>query len=122
MSPRSISRVSPHGQPLRLLALEDRVTPTLVPQMVLDINPSASSVSSPLVAIGSATYFGADDGVHGIELWKSDGTATGTALVKDIYPGDSTGPYGDYPNSSQPSELTNVDGTLFFSAWDDTGA
>src|SRR5207302_41772 len=57
------------------------------------------------------------------ELWKSDGTAAGTTLVKDVYPG--THPYYDYfgnrwdvPNSSYPGNLTNVNGTLFFTATD----
>ena len=61
---------------------------TLTPQLVLDINPTTQS-SSPtqLTAIGSLSYFIADDGIHAQELWKSDGTATGTTLVKDIYPG-----------------------------------
>jgi len=45
--------------------------------------------------------------VHGNELWKSDGTAAGTTLVKDINPG---------PNGSSVAEPTNVGGELFFSA------
>ena len=44
-----------------------------------------------------------------MELWKSDGTAAGTVLVKDILGGSS---------GSFPSYLTNVNGTLFFGAND----
>ena len=53
-------------------------------------------------------FFRANDGEHGDELWKSDGTAAGTVLVKDINPGGS----GTIDN------LTAVDGTLFFTADD----
>ena len=31
-------------------------------------------------------YFQANDGMNGIELWRSDGTSAGTNLVKDINP------------------------------------
>ena len=43
------------------------------------------------------------------ELWRSNGTAAGTVLVKDINPGS---------NGSYPTCLTNVNGTLFFQAND----
>src|SRR5258706_2956785 len=46
---------------------------------------SSSASSTPVPA---PTFFllAATDGVSGIELWKTDGTAGGTALVKDINP------------------------------------
>ena len=49
-------------------------------------------------------------GRHGHELWKSDGTAAGTVLVKDINPGSG--------RLVRPPALTDVNGTLFFTADD----
>ncbi len=49
-----------------------------------------SSGSSPvryLTNVNGTLFFGAYDGTNGNELWKSDGTAAGTVLVKDIYAG-----------------------------------
>jgi ELWxxDGT repeat protein len=39
------------------------------------------------VIVNGVSFFAANDGVHGMELWKSDGTADGTAIVKDIVRG-----------------------------------
>jgi ELWxxDGT repeat protein len=121
-----VVRVRRRRLALGLEMLEDRIALSLVPQMVLDINHNAfSSNPTQLVAIGSTVFFAADDGVNGVELWKSDGTATGTTLVKDINPGttrvfDYYGNPSVFPNSSDPGNLTNVSGTLFFTAYNGT--
>jgi len=79
--------------------------------MVADIN-SGPANSSPryLTNVSGILFFVADDGAHGRELWAVDnraGTGASAAyLVKDI------NPYGN----SMPSNLTAVNGTLFFQA------
>ncbi|HVN83995.1 MAG TPA: ELWxxDGT repeat protein [Candidatus Binatia bacterium] len=82
--------------------------------LVADIAPGLNRFDDPatpqhLVAAGSALYFTADDGTHGVELWRSDGTAAETRIVKDIRPGS---------DSSAPDSLVNVNGTIFFTADD----
>src|SRR5262249_5197882 len=47
------------------------------------------------------------DGTNGRELWRSDGTAQGTVLVKDIAKGST---------DSNPQYLTVANGALYFSA------
>jgi ELWxxDGT repeat protein len=77
-----------------------------------------------LTNVAGTLYFTAtdltDNVANGRELWKSDGTAAGTVMVKDIRPNiDSGNPStDDGPSGSNPSELTNVGGVLYFTADD----
>ena len=74
--------------------------------MVKDIySGSGGSNPSDLTAVGNTLYFEADDGTNGTELWKSDGTASGTVMVKDIYSGSST---SIYPTGSQPLATPSI--------------
>ena len=59
--------------------------------------------------VGGTLYFAANDGVSGLELWKSDGTPEGTVQVMDIAPGAA---------SSMPRGFTRVGLKLYFVAWD----
>ena len=76
-------------------------------QLVKDINPAGSSGPDNLTDVNGVLCFSALTN-KGIELWKSDGTEEGTAMVADMNPG------AEY---SSPSDLTNVDGTLYFVAY-----
>ena len=40
------------------------------------------------VVLNGVAYFVANDGVHGPEVWRSDGTSAGTWLVSDLSPGN----------------------------------
>src|SRR5215216_751735 len=48
--------------------------------------PKGWSHPDTVTVMGKQVFFAADDGKHGVELWKSDGTEKGTRLVKDINP------------------------------------
>jgi ELWxxDGT repeat protein len=63
--------------------------------LLRDINPggNGSYPSGPGIecaTVGQTAYFNANDGVHGTELWSTDGTPAGTNMVIDLNPlGDS---------------------------------
>jgi ELWxxDGT repeat protein len=78
--------------------------------MVKDIySGNISSSPTLLTAIGNTLYFAATTASTGNELWKSDGTTSGTMMVKDINSGSSSGSLG---------VLTAVGNTLYFTAND----
>ncbi|MFE8603531.1 ELWxxDGT repeat protein [Archangium violaceum] len=75
-------------------------------RLIEDINegPDPSTIAN-LTDVDGTLFFTADDGKHGVELWRSDGTRGGTRLVKDITPGTA---------DSDIRELTEVKGKVFF--------
>lgn len=83
----------------------------IFPGMMNQFEPNGSHPSE-LTVVGTTLYFTAENGTNGRELWKTNGTSNGTVLVKDIFPGSTF----NWPNSSTPYDLTNVNGTLFFTA------
>jgi ELWxxDGT repeat protein len=92
----------------RLEALEDRTL--LSAGLVKDINPTGFSASpSGFATLNGSAYFFADDGVHGVELWKSNGSAGGTQLVKDLNPGS-----GSSSLSHSPPPLVFNNALYFF--------
>lgn len=81
--------------------------------LVFDADANGVYYPTQLTESGGRLFFTADEVGTGYELWTSDGTASGTHLVADI-------------NKVQdafdgPRNLTDVDGTLFFTSYDQYG-
>ncbi|MCH8905421.1 MAG: hypothetical protein IIA45_16090, partial [Bacteroidetes bacterium] len=84
--------------------------------MVRDISPGTRSgferTAFPqfLTNLNGTLYFGAREYQYGDEIWKSDGTTSGTVMIKDINVGD---PW----SRSLPRYLTVIGNTIYFSAF-----
>ena len=91
-------------------------------RLAANLNPGKSndgsgrgSAPDNFVEFNDKLYFTADDGVHGDELFVSDGTPEGTQLAVDLYPGENS--YG-YSNSSFPRNFVEFNDQLYFTADD----
>ncbi len=86
--------------------------------LLKDINPGSAAASNradhfSMIVNGNNALFWADDGVHGRELWITDGTSAGTTFLKDINPG------GGSSKTYFPGGVT-LNGKSFFRADDGT--
>src|SRR4051794_39782413 len=110
---RRSSRAARHGRATAAESLEARVLLSAV-ELLKDIDPrtegALEGASNEIGAAGGFAYFSPDlgGGLGSGELWRSDGTAAGTVLVKEIEAFPTLG--------SDPEDFLGVGGTLFFRA------
>jgi ELWxxDGT repeat protein len=76
-----------------------------------DSTPYSTRLPKNFIAGDGVLYFAASDGTSGYQLWRSDGTESGTVKIKDVEPIIAT-----YFSDG----LAASDGTLFFAARDET--
>jgi ELWxxDGT repeat protein len=93
-------------RPLQLEALEQREL--LSSAFLLKATPETFNDIRYLTSIGNSVFFSARDAEHGRELWKTDGTLSGTVLLHDINPGW---------DSSNPHDFARLGSDLYFVAW-----
>ena len=126
LDPSAPSNPFPAGRVSRARALPRRLaggallllaSTGLAQSLVKDINPltvngnGVASTSTQAVVVGTVAFFPGNDGMSGIELWQTDGTAKGTVQVKDINTTTATA-------SSSPSLITPFGTGILFAATD----
>ncbi|MCL4266140.1 MAG: hypothetical protein KJ069_23220 [Anaerolineae bacterium] len=98
--------------------------------MVKDINPGEGWGFPPpimpgggfnLPVINNELYFYGSDGINGVELWKSDGTESGTVLIKDIFAGSEGSTPGWFTSNGTTLYYTANDGVYGMELWQSDG-
>lgn len=85
------------------------------------VTPTKGSLARSFTVVGSTVYFAADGGEHGMELWKTDGSAAGTRRVKDIRPGETGSDLWDLVASGGLLYFTADDGAAGRQLWRSDG-
>lgn len=96
------------GQTIELVADLELTTVPISSNPMGDSGDFTVANQPPFVEAGGRWYFTAETVAEGRELWSTDGTTAGTALVADIYPN----------GHANPAHLAGVGNTLFFLADD----
>ena len=102
------------GRRLILETLESRQMLAADFELLVDATAAperGGSNPAQLTVVGDVTFFVAMTSTTGAELWKTDGTPQGTAMLVDVNAG---------AGSSNPTNLVNVSGVLYFAANDGT--
>jgi ELWxxDGT repeat protein len=114
---RNMPASSPNVNTIPAMTTDDAGTEQSDFHLTKDINALSESFPSDYLdlyfhqsfaILDGVVYFAANDGIHGDELWRSDGTAAGTYMVKDIEPGLA---------GSNLYNITALNGELYFSAF-----
>lgn len=89
--------------------------------LLADVAPGTASSLTRTADIflhsSGRTYFFANDGVHGRELWQTNGTAVGTSLVIDLRPGAE----GSITSGTKP-EIVSTGDDFYFAASGSNGS
>jgi ELWxxDGT repeat protein len=104
------------GTPATAAAPDPTTTPAYgaAPYLLADAAPGAADgvghtgpTRMDSVRLGGRLYYTGADGVHGQELWVTDGTRTGTRMLADLWVG---------PESSGPTGFVAMGGRIYFTA------
>ena len=86
--------------------------------LVKDINPGTKSSlqnyndKQEFAVMKDILYFNANNGINGFELWRSNGSESGTYMIKDLNLGS------EYNYSSYPRKFTLLNNKIYFIAHD----